>query len=197
MLGTFEQSLHTLWKYQAFLFETSSECIPESLGLLTDLLKHEMFEAALLSSLHIPIDMLYRTLESIPVEVVNLDIIAGYDRNIQILEVLDFARMAQERRDITGNQIRMLTTPYDQRTVLSCNHHRLGMLRANHGNGIRAFQALDRLSHREQEIPVVVKVYQMSDHLTVCLAGKRDLMAFQPRAELGVVFDDAVVHNCN
>jgi len=180
VFAVFQKVFYLGGKRQYAILASRMQRVTQSLGLLADLLEHEVFESALLCCFHIPFDGLDFPLDLIPIEVVDMHLILRKSGNLQILQVLDFPGMAQKRRHIAGQHGGMLASSDDQGTVLSCNHQHLGVLTAGNCNGIGAFQALDRLRDGQQEIAVVVEVDQVGDDLAVGLARELHLMLLKP-----------------
>ena len=82
------------------LLDEPAHCISNCLGLLTDLLEHEMFVAALLGRLSIPTDIENLLVNGISIAVYYIDRILLDDCNFTIVENVCFASSIYDRRNI-------------------------------------------------------------------------------------------------
>ena len=117
--------------------------------------------------------------------------------DIAFLQINDPVRGAGQRQRIGRQKIFMVANTDHQRRPLPGTDHPLRFVTANDRNGKRAPQADNGCLHRFQQIPLIEAVDQMCDDLRVGLAGKNIPLHFQRFAQLGMIFDNTVMHQRN
>jgi hypothetical protein len=112
----------------------------DGVGLLVDLLEHEGLEAALLGGLLVPVDARDLALELVAGRRQEPRPLGRRDHDLAVLDVLDVARLAQERRDRRGQERLAVSAPDDQRALLARPHEHIGLLERHGHEGEVAFQ---------------------------------------------------------
>ena len=169
----------------------------QRLGLLHDLLGHEVLVAALFGGVHLPVhpgDLLGDGLEQ---AVVALDALGGEHRHLPVLHIDDVPGVAENGGDVRGQEVGLLPQPQNQGAVLAHGDELVGLVAAQDAQGIGALNAVEHPAHRRQQIPLIEVFHQLGHHLAVRLGDKGHPLGLEEAFELGIVFDDAVVHHRN
>lgn len=87
----------------------------------------------------------------------------------------------------------------DQRTAGTRHHQMIGIIGTNHGQRISPHQLCDRGAHRFQQSRRMCEQLgeQMGNYLGIRFRGKHVAFCSKFGAQLGVVFNDAVVDDCH
>ena len=102
--------------------------------------------------------------------------------------------------DVRGQELLAITQAGDERAAAETRaDQQVGLLRTDHGDGIRAGHAAQRQPHGLFEIVLclaeVIAFDQVRQHLGIGLAVEGMPLRFKFDAQLGVVLDDAVMHH--
>ena len=111
-----------------------------------------------------------------------LDAVGTQHDDLVVLDVLDVARVAKERRDRGGDELLAVAAADDQRALLARADEHAGLVRGHRDERVVAAQVGVRAPHRLDEVAVVVVGDEVRDHLGVGLGGERGALGDQPRA---------------
>ena len=168
--------------------------VPEGLGLLHDLLGHEVLIAALLRGGDLPIHMMALLLHGLEVGVaVDLDALPGEDGNLPVLQVAHLPGVLEEGGDVAGQEAEAVAAAQDQGAVLSGGDELVGAVGAQNAQGVGPLDAVEDLGDGLHDVPPVVVLQKLGHHLGVGLGDKAHPLGLQEFLDLGKVFDDAVV----
>ena len=168
------------------------------LGLLHDLLEHEVLIAALFCGGHIPVDRLDFLLDNVAELVHDNDLIRTNDSDLVVIEDDEAAGTADDSGDVGGNHVLTLADADNERIVAA---GRNDFLRVVHGHNAERVGAAQTLYGREDGLRQIlllagVKIInKVRDGLGIGLRFELVAMRLKAGAQLLVVFDDAVVHN--
>ena len=177
------------------VLDSGADGIADSLGLFVDLLEHEVLIAALFRGGHLPGDMLYGLLDVFAVAVVEMDAGAVHDQQVTVVEIHHIPGVFQNGGHIGGDVVAVFAETEDQGRVLLDADDGVGIVLAQHAQGVAALHALHGLLYGGLEVQAhVVEVFdEVGNHFRV---GFR-LEAFAPGNEqffqFQIVFNDAVV----
>src|SRR5438552_1539069 len=176
--------------------DPASEGIGDGPRLLVDLLEHEVPVATLLGHDRIPHDSDRLALHRLIVERREHHAAGRDDGHPTVLEDHDVARLAQDRRDIGGDEHLALAEAHDHapRAVLG-GDETVGRSLGDDAHRVRALELGQRGLHRPLEAwrRLEVMLDQVSDDFGVGLRLERMALGLQPFLDLEVVFQDAVV----
>ncbi len=113
--------------------------------------------------------------------------------HVAFVQVNDLVGDAGQRHGVGGEEILAFADAHDQRRTLARADHAMRLVAAEHGNGIGAVQALDRLLHGFEEVAGVHLVDQVGNDFGIGLALEDVAGGSQLGAQFVMVFDDAVV----
>ena len=168
----------------------------DHVGLLEDLLEHEMFEAALLGGSRVPGDQNRLALDAIPRVIGEAKTVASDDRDLALLQDDFFARVRQNRRRIGCDVHFAVTDADDERTrAIASKDEMIGIVARYDAERVGAANFMERAAYRLFEVAVVVQLDQMREDLGIGFAAKNVAELDQARSQGGVVFDDAVVND--
>ena len=165
--------------------------------LLVDLLEHERLEALLLGGLRVPVDLHDLALERIAGRAHELDAVRPQHHELVVVDVLNSARVAQERGDRRGQELLAIAPPDDQRALLARADQQPGLIGAHRHERVVAAQLLVGVPDRLDQVPPVVLGDQVRDHLRVGLRGEHRAVLDQLVLEGDVVLDDPVDDHVN
>ena len=121
------------------------ERILDDARLLADLLHHEVLISALFGTLRIPIDMDLAFVDDVAVEVIECGFPRLQARHLQIVDVVDVARMLEHGGHIGGKIGILVRDADDHRAVLAGDIDLIGIVRKEDGKGISSPHAHHRL----------------------------------------------------
>ena len=168
--------------------DPAAEGVAGSLGLLEDLLQHEVLVAALLDLLRIPVEARHRSLHGGARAIPDLDLRTGEPGDVAVVEEDHVSRVSNERRRIRAEDERRALPHGDD--LLAVSESVLG---ADQGAGIHAFELADRALHCRREVAGVVGGDEVGDHLGVGVGRKGPAFGRQAALDGEEVLDDAVV----
>ena len=164
------------------------------LGLLVDLLEHEVRVSAAVRHRRVPIEVhrLLRVFHSI--EVKKLAALFRYLRHLVVIHKPDVARILQQRRGVGGAEALVLRVAHDQRRALA-GHPDLVRLVIEHDDEREgAADALRQLYDRRLRVSVVDIAEVLHGGFRIRLRVELYPVRLQVGAYLARVLDDAVMH---
>ena len=178
-----------------FLAHAAQRGVAHRARLLKDFLEHEVLVAALFGHDRVPQNVRGRTLHRAPVEIGEMHAVLGQHRHVAVGQEDHVARVAQDRRHIGGHEIFAVAQPDHHRRPGARGHDLIGILARDHAQREHAGQLAHRVAHRVLQIPVVIFLDQMRDHLGVGLGDEGVAFGDQLALQRQIIFDDAVVHH--
>ena len=170
----------------------------QGLGLLHDLLEHEVLIAALLRRVDLPVHVGDLLLNGLHQVVVALDAVLGQHRQLIVVHVPHFPGVLDNGRHVAGQEAASLAIAQNQRTVLTHGDELVRLVGTEDTQRVGAFDPPEYPAHSLQDVHLVrlIKVFnELGHHLRVGLRGKWDPLLHQERLQLRIVLDDAVVHH--
>ena len=164
----------------------------DRLGLLEDLLAHEVAVAAAVVVLGAPVD-LRRRLGSGPVVERGGVEAAGVDgRQLAVVEIGDLMRVAHERGDVGGDEHLLVADAEDHRAAVARGDDPPRLARVEHREPVGPLDAREGGAHRALQVRVGERD-QVGEHLGVGVGRERHAGVLELLAQLGRVLEDAVV----
>ena len=184
-------------KVDGIVLDHRAQGILHRLGLLVDLLHHKMLKSGFFGGLGIPLDLGGLLFDLVAVQIVEMRFARGQLGKFQIADVIHIAGILQNGGHIRGHIGFAVGNANDHGAVLAGHpdlariiaEHHFQRIRAAHthhgfGNGVNGAQI----------ILFIVIVHQLDQHLGVGLAVEGVAVFQQLGAQLGVVFNNAVVY---
>ena len=135
----------------AFVY-TSGQRLLDDVGLLEDLLEHEMLEAALLGGTGIPHHLDRLALDVIAVVVGQAITVASHDGDLALLQNNLFARVRQNRGRVRGDVRLAFADADDQRArTIAGKDQMVGIVAGDDAESVRAAHLVQRLAYRLDE----------------------------------------------
>ena len=179
------------------VFDARQDGAAQGLGLLHDLLEHEVLVAALFRGGDLPVDVVVFLFDGQLHGVEELDAVAAEDGDLAVLHVDDVTGVFDQRRHVGGDEILALAEAEQQRRVLARGVDMIRIVRAEDAEGVRA---LDPVQDHVQSVrdrrdlgQAHAVFHELRDDLRVGLRGKLHALLLQKFADLEIVFDDAVM----
>ena len=164
--------------------------------LLVDLLEHEVRISVLLGVGRAPVGLDDPRGERSSTKGSDADAPRRQDGHLAVLDDLDLARVGQQRGDVRRQQLTAGAGGDDQRRApVARGDDDVRLARRDDGEGEGAAQAIDRARRRLLQGQVAETLDEVNDHLGVGARREHVARALQLLSELGVIFDDAVVHD--
>ena len=110
----------------------------QRLGLLHDLLEHEMLVAALFRGGDLPVDVMVLLFDGQFHRVIDLHAVAAQNGDLAVIHVHNVARVLDKRRHVGGDEVLALAEADEQRCVLTRGINVVGIVRAEDAERIRA-----------------------------------------------------------
>ena len=98
--------------------------------------------------------------------------LGAQDDDLAVLQVLDLARLGEERGHRRGDELLALAAADDQRALLARADEHVGLVQAHRHERVVALEFGIGSTHRLGEVVVVVRGDQVRDHLGVGLGGE-------------------------
>ena len=175
------------------LQQVPAQGIVEALGLLEDLLQHEVGEPAPLDGGQVPLDLADRLLHVGLGEVAHPIPVALEHYHLAVVEVDHRTGVLQDGRGVRGHEVLALAHAHQERRAVACRDHGVGLFGADHRNAVGALHVPERRGHGVLQIVHVVLTDQVGQNLGVGL-GNEGVAAPEERLLDGPrVLDDAVV----
>ena len=169
----------------------------QRLGLLHDLLEHEVLIAALFRGGNLPVDGKVLLFDLLLECVVDLDALARQHGDLAVLHIGHVARVLDDSRHVGGEEIAALAVAEQQRRVLARGDDAVRTVGTEHAERVSALDAAQHAAHGLQKVValVVVEFEQLRHDLGIGLGLEGDALPDQEFLDLNIVFDDAVVND--
>ena len=184
--------------------EVAQQRVRYRVGLLGDLLEHEVLVAALLGGRGVPVDVEPAVVDvrhgGVAVEIGDPVAPGGDDHRLVLAQLDGLAGVFDERRDVGADEHLAVTHAEHQRGRPPRSHDRARLVGMGEHQGEMPFQAAQHGQHRRREIAGVPTVGELARHqvyrdLGVGVAGELHARELQLVTQRGVVLDDAVVYD--
>ena len=169
------------------------------LGLLHDLLEHEVLVAALFRSGHVPRYGLDLLLDWVAKLVHNNYAVRTNDGNLVIVQNNVALGAIDNGGNVGRDHVLALTNADNQRVAAACSDDLLRVVHRDNAQCVRAAQTLYSLQNGLCEVLLLAGVqivHQMSNCLGVGLGLELVAVRFQTLTQLLVVLDNAVMYDC-
>lgn len=186
---------HLVEGQQAARVDPAQQRVGDGLGLLGDLLEHEVVVAALLGGGGVPVDVVRPDVGGLALEVRDGDPLAAQFDDLVLAEFDGVAGVRDEGRDIGGEEVLAVADAHDERGVAAGADHDVRLVGVHGHQGEGAFEAAADLAHRLGEVPDggVGLGEEVGDDLGVGLGEQVVAALGEFGAQGGEVLDDAVV----
>ena len=176
------------------LGDAAQHGVPDRSRLLENLLKHEMFEAALFGGDGVPGDVMDFRLDRIGVDVADLDAFRGEDGDVSVGKEKDVASVRQDTGNITGHEVFVLAQADHNRRAIAGRDDFARVLGREDDQSVDPDQTLGGFAHGVFERAAVhVFLHQVRHDLRIGLRDELVSFFLQFLLELQIVFDDSVV----
>ena len=166
-----------------------------ALGLLGDLLEHEVREPAPLDVGEAEGNLLDALADGGPFQGPRLEAVPVEERRFPVVEVDDVPRVRHERGGIACNERAVFSQPQDNGAAVPGHEDFSRFPRVHRRNAVRADKQLHRPEESRGKIRLGLEelLDEVGDHFRIGFTGEGVTLALERRAEGSVVFDDAVV----
>ena len=175
------------------VLDAGEDAPAQGLGLLHDLLEHEVLIAALLGGIDLPVHLADLLLDGLHQVVIALDAVPGEDGHLAVLHIAHLPGVADDGGDIAGQEVAAVAIAQDQGAVLAHGDELVGEVGAQDAQGIGPLDAAQDPAHGLQNVALVEILDELGHHLGVRLRGEGDAVGDEELLQLHVIFDDAVV----
>ena len=184
-------------QHHTTLLNTGRSRLTNGLGLLKNLLEHEVVIAALFRGVHIPVNMVMLLLHRPHQTVVHTDAAGTQNSHFPVVHVGNITGMTDQRRHIGGNEAAVFTVTQQQRCILAGGNHAVGVVSAYDTQCVSALHRVEHPRHGFKKVLTVgiVIVQQLCHHFRIRFGVEGVTLCHQLSFQLGIVFDDAVVHH--
>ncbi len=183
--------------HHAEVVDAASKRIAHRVGLLVNLLEEEVRIAVLLCLLGLPVDGDDSRLDSGSVQLLQRYPVGSGGNDLAFAKQRDALCVRDQRGDIAADEHLAAPEPDDQWRVHARTHHAVRLVSGDDHQRAGALHAVERTTHRAREVAVERILDQVRHHLGVGLTEELVAARYQLRAQLAIVFDDAVVDDVN
>ena len=152
-----------------------------------------MSEAAFLCLADVPVDVDQLGLNRDSIQGRNLCAERRHSGHLALAEDQHPLGVRDDRCDVRSDVVLVVAEANHQRRIEARADEQLGVVGREHGQRIRAVEALERGPHGGQEVTLVVGLDEVRDDFRVGLGSELVTLSLQLGLELGEVLDDAVV----
>ena len=171
-----------------------SDRVLDGLGLLEDLLEHEVGIAGLLCGLAVPVDRAPGSPNGSAVQRAHRDAVGCQHRELAVAEDENVPRLPQERRDVRGDERLLAAEPRDERRAAASEHDQgVRSIRRDTRDCKGALEVSGRAQDCRDEPVALVALDEVRDDFRVGLRAKPMPVRRQRLSDLTVVLDDPVV----
>jgi hypothetical protein len=169
-----------------------TEGFRDGLRLLVDLLEHERLVPALLSGLHVPVDLDHLALELAVLHADEAGAV-GRDRDdLAVLDQLDRPGLVDKCRGHRGEEHLALADAHEQRALEPRADELFRVVVVDDDEREMALELAVSLARRLEQIAPVVTLDQVHDHLGVGLGAEGMALGLERSLQLAVVLHDSV-----
>ena len=169
------------------------DALAQRLGLLVDLLEHEVLVAALLGGLGRPVDGRHGALARGAVHVGDGHAPRPQVGHVAILEEDDPVGVGEDRRDVGGEKGLAVAETDDERHVLAGADQPVALADVHDREGVRTLELAEGVTDGIGEVALVRLLDEVGDRLRVGLRGEDVAARLESVAQLAEVLDDPVV----
>ena len=165
-----------------------------------DLLHHEMLKTALFRCLCIPLNFRCLLLDLVTIEIIKMRFTRSQLCKLKVADIINIAGIFQDCRNIRSHIGLTVCNTNDHRTVLARHPDFARIVTEHQLKSIGATDTNHRLCNgidRTQIILFIIVVHQFDDYFGVRLAVERISVLQQLFLQLGIVFNDTVMHTDN
>ena len=173
------------------------DCGAQGLRLLVDLLEHKVRITAFFGSADVPVGREVLLLHRMAESVVYVDLIRAQHSDLALFQHRIIEGIAQQSGNVAGEKVFSGAVTDYQRAFLAHGEDLPGKIFEQDGEPVAAAHLLQRPQDGVQRFAVIVVVQQLYQHLGVCFAAEFIASFHKVLLELGVVFNDAVVHQAD
>ena len=178
--------------------DTGGNGVPDRLGLLHNLLEHEVLITALFRCGNVPVNVYRLFVHLVTVGIEHGHPAAGQAHNLVVAQPVDFPGFRQNGGHVRGDKVFPLPQSHNQRAVFANGIQFVGGILTDDPKRIRAFHFVDDSDHGFQNIALiffVVVFQQLGHYLGIRFGNKGDAPVHKEGFQCQVVFDDAIVHH--
>ena len=180
-------------QHHSAVLDPGGDGLSDGLGLLHDLLGHEVLVPALFGGGDLPVHVMVLLLHRAEVGVIYPQVVGGELGDLPIVQVAHLSGVFDEGGDVAGQEVGPLPEAQDQGGVLAHGDEPIGAVGAQDPQGVGALDAGEGLDHRLQQVAVVVVFQQLGHHLRVGLGGEAYPLRLEEFPQGHIIFDNAVV----
>ena len=156
-----------------------------------------MVIAAFLRSFQIPGNLCGFFFDLFTVNIIKMKGICSQLHDFLIFDKVYGSRMMENGRYIRCHKVAGLSLACNERTILSCRIHLIGMILEQDSQRIGALYPMHHSGNRFQRISFIIVIQQVCYHFGVRVGHKRIALALQKLFQLHKVLNDAVMDNRN
>ncbi len=173
--------------------DPAGDALAQRLGLLVDLLEHEVLVAALLGGLGRPVDRRHVTLADDPVDIGDRDAPRSQVGDVAVLEEDDPVGMGEDRGHVRGEEALAVAEADDERHVLAGPDEPVALADMHDHERVRALEQAQGMADGVGQVALVRLLDEVGDRLGVGLGGEGVAARLEPVPQLAEVLDDPVV----
>ena len=155
--------------------------------------------AALFRGGNVPVHLAVFFLDRRHLIIKDINGLRRHNRNLPVVHIDDVPGVLDDGGHVRRNIISILPKPQNQRAVLSGCNQGIWIIGTNDSQCIRALNTPQDTPDRFQHIPalVIVEFQQLGHHLRIGIGYKCDPLAKQVLLDFQVIFNNAVMNQCN
>ena len=177
-------------------FELFPEGVLDRLGLLEDLLEHEVGVTPLLGGLPVQRDRSGLAAKGDSLEALQGDPCGAHESHLTVAQDQDLACLPEKRRDVRGHEPLPLPAPDDERRAAAAHRNqRLGEVFGDADDREGSPKIVRGTPHGGRKSLPLVLFNEVRDHLRVGPRAEVVPLGAESPAQIAVILDDPVVHD--
>src|SRR3990172_8281767 len=158
---------------------------------------HEVVVAALLYHLQVPVYLFHLLSDRNPISSSGYYSVSGYHCHLAILQVDNLSCVFQDGGHVRGRKIFPLSQTYEQGTTVPGQHEFIWFFHTEDRYTIGTLYLLECGTDGAGKVATVVFLYQVYQHLRVCITGEKVSFLQECGLQVLVVFNNAVMYQGN
>jgi len=173
--------------------DATAETVLDGLGLLKNLLEHEVFVTTLLDGVQIPGDLLNFLGDGFVVHVERIDTFRGQSHHVAVVQINNLAGLAHDGGHVAGQEICPFAHANDQGAAPASANDEFRMVFMRHRNAESTIYQLQGLLHCLHQVAFVKLINQMGQNFAVGVGFENMSLFSQLNFQGTEVLNDAVV----
>ncbi len=189
----FPRQFDVIEPHHSVFIQPPADGFLDAVGLLVDLLDHEMRVPPLGGGFQVPGDLRQLFGDSFSLEIIDFDRVPGENRDVSIFQEVHIFGVFEQGGNVRGDEVLSLANPDHEGAVLARSDQNIRTILVDDSQGVSPSHPFQGFVYRPQKISPVVEIDEMRNHFRVGLGFENDAVVLELILDFKVIFDDAVM----